>query len=78
MDLNSLVDVPAGVILEHATGINNSGQVIAIEPSRSRRSMRSFLRAWPLSGLSRGEGRWVGKLLAWGRPVVEVKTRFAL
>ena len=30
MDLNSLVDVPAGVILISATGINNSGQVIAI------------------------------------------------
>ena len=30
MDLNSLVDVPAGVILTQATGINNSGQVIAI------------------------------------------------
>ena len=30
MDLNSLVDLPGGVILTHATGINNSGQVIAI------------------------------------------------
>jgi probable HAF family extracellular repeat protein len=30
MDLNSLVDVPSGVILEYATGINNSGQVVAI------------------------------------------------
>ena len=30
MDLNSLVDVPGGVILNEATGINNSGQVIAI------------------------------------------------
>ena len=30
MDLNSLVDMPGGVILEQATGINNAGQVIAI------------------------------------------------
>jgi probable HAF family extracellular repeat protein len=29
-DLNSLVDVPGGVILTEATGINNTGQVIAI------------------------------------------------
>jgi len=29
MDLNSLVHMPSGVILEQATGINNSGQVIA-------------------------------------------------
>ena len=30
MDLNSLVDVPGGVILTQATGINNAGQVIAV------------------------------------------------
>ena len=30
MDLNSLVDLPGGVILDQATGINNAGQVIAI------------------------------------------------
>jgi probable HAF family extracellular repeat protein len=30
MDLNSLVDVPGGVTLTDAYGINNSGQVIAI------------------------------------------------
>jgi probable HAF family extracellular repeat protein len=30
MDLNSLVDLPGGVILNHATGINNRGQVIAV------------------------------------------------
>ncbi len=30
MDLNSLVDLPGGVILTEATGINNAGQVIAI------------------------------------------------
>ena len=30
MDLNSLVDVPGGLVLVGATGINNSGQVIAI------------------------------------------------
>ena len=29
MDLNSLVDLPGGVILTSAAGINNSGQVIA-------------------------------------------------
>jgi hypothetical protein len=29
VDLNSLVDVPGGVILERATGINNAGQVLA-------------------------------------------------
>jgi hypothetical protein len=29
MDLNSLVDLPAGVILQTARGINNSGQVVA-------------------------------------------------
>ena len=28
-DLNSLVDLPQGVILDHAWDINNSGQVIA-------------------------------------------------
>jgi probable HAF family extracellular repeat protein len=27
-DLNSLVDLPAGVVLSEATGINNLGQVI--------------------------------------------------
>ena len=32
MDLNSVVDLPAGVILSDATGINNSGQVVAIIP----------------------------------------------
>jgi hypothetical protein len=36
-DLNSLVDLPKGIILATATGINNVGQVIAIavvpEPS---------------------------------------------
>ncbi len=30
MALNSLVDVPGGVILTEARGINNAGQVIAI------------------------------------------------
>jgi probable HAF family extracellular repeat protein len=30
MDLNSLVNLPAGVILDNATGINNAGQVIAV------------------------------------------------
>ena len=30
IDLNSLVDLPAGVILTEATAINNAGQVIAI------------------------------------------------
>ena len=30
MDLNSLVDVPGGLVLNWASGINNSGQVIAI------------------------------------------------
>ena len=30
MDLNSLVDLPGGVVLTRATGINNAGQVIAI------------------------------------------------
>ena len=30
MDLNSLVDLPGGPILQFAIGINNSGQVIAI------------------------------------------------
>ena len=29
-DLNSLVDVPGGLVLVGATGINNAGQVIAI------------------------------------------------
>jgi hypothetical protein len=29
MDLDSLVDVPRGVILTQATGINNAGQVVA-------------------------------------------------
>ena len=29
MDLNSLVDLPDGVILTHAIDINNNGQVIA-------------------------------------------------
>jgi hypothetical protein len=28
-DLNSLVDVPGGLVLVGATGINNSGQVVA-------------------------------------------------
>ena len=78
MDLNSLVDVPAGWVLSEATGINNSGQVIAILAPRSRKPPGAFLRAWPLLDSSRGERRWVGKLLAWGRPLVQVKTRFAL
>ena len=30
MDLNSLVDLPGGVVLSSAAGINNMGQVIAI------------------------------------------------
>ena len=30
MDLNSLVDVPSEMILSEATGINDSGQVVAI------------------------------------------------
>ena len=30
MDLNSLVDVPGGLVLSEAIGINNSGQVVAI------------------------------------------------
>ena len=30
MDLNSLVDVPGGLVFDQASGINNSGQVIAI------------------------------------------------
>ena len=30
MDLNSLVDVPGGVILTDASGINNSGQIVAM------------------------------------------------
>ena len=30
MDLNSLVDLPGGLVLEQAIGINNSGQVVAI------------------------------------------------
>ena len=29
MDLNSLVDLPAGTVLTDATGINNAGQMIA-------------------------------------------------
>ena len=30
MDLNSLVDLPGGAVLTSATGINNSGQVVAL------------------------------------------------
>jgi hypothetical protein len=30
MDLNSLVNLPEGVILTNAVGINNNGQVIAV------------------------------------------------
>jgi hypothetical protein len=29
-DLNSLVDVPGGLVLSDATAINNSGQIIAL------------------------------------------------
>ena len=63
-DLNSLVGVPAGVVLVEAIGINNAGQVIATAIFRSRKSMRSFFRAWPWLVSSRGERRLVGKLLA--------------
>lgn len=31
-DLNSVVNLPEGSVLSRATGINNSGQVIAISP----------------------------------------------
>ena len=78
MDLNSLVDLPAGVILQIAYGINNAGQVIAVGTFPSLRATPFFLPAWPLSVSSRGERRWVGKLLAWGRLAVEVKARFTL
>ena len=58
IDLNSLVDLPDGVFLSHVMDINNEGQVIVYATSfRSRRSMRSFLRAWPLLDSSRGERR---------------------
>ena len=30
MDLNSVVNLPPGVFLTHAVGINNNGQVIAV------------------------------------------------
>lgn len=32
MDLNSLVDLPQGVILTKAMDINNNGQIIAVVP----------------------------------------------
>ena len=60
MDLNSLslVGLPAGVVLQSASGINNAGQVIATaipEPE----VYALFFQAWPLSALSRGEKRWM-------------------
>jgi probable HAF family extracellular repeat protein len=48
MDLNSLVDVPEGVILSQAAGINNSGQVVAIGVIPEPETSALFLAGLPL------------------------------
>jgi hypothetical protein len=78
MDLKSLVDVPSGVILEFANGINNSGQVIAVGTIPEPEVYALFLAGLALVGVIARRKKIDGKLLAWGRPVVEVTTRFAL
>ena len=49
MDLNSLVHLPGGVILTQATGINNSGQVIAIAIVPEPEVYALLLKGLPLS-----------------------------
>ena len=45
-DLNSLVDLPEGVVLTEAMGINNVGQVIAIGVSPYPNRMSVFFADW--------------------------------
>jgi probable HAF family extracellular repeat protein len=62
MDLNSLVDLPQGVILTNATDINNNGQVIAVgtvpEPETYALMLVGLGLIWFLAGRKKTEG-WI-------------------
>ena len=57
LDLNSLVDLPDGVVLTEAMDINNVGQVIAIGIVPEPESYAMFLAGLGLIGLIARRGR---------------------
>ena len=67
MDLNSLVDVPAGVILEQAFGINNSGQVIAIANVPEPEIYALFLAGLALVGFIAWRKKMGGEAFSLGQ-----------
>ena len=66
MDLNSLVDVPNGVILEQATGINNSGQVVAIGNIPEPEIYALFLAGLALVGFAARRRKMGGEAFSLG------------
>ena len=57
IDLNSLVDLPGGVILTNALGINNVGQVVVVGVIPEPESYAMFLAGLGLIGLIARRGR---------------------
>ena len=57
VDLNSLVDLPDGVILTQAAGINNNGQVIAMGVIPEPETYALMLAGLSLMGLMGGARR---------------------
>jgi probable HAF family extracellular repeat protein len=66
MDLNSLVDVPGGVILEGAAGINNSGQVVAIGTIPEPEIYALFLAGLALVGFIARRKKMSGEAFSLG------------
>jgi probable HAF family extracellular repeat protein len=67
MDLNSLVDVPGGVILAGAFGINNSGQVIAIATIPEPEIYALFLAGLALVGFVARRKKMGGEAFSLGQ-----------
>jgi hypothetical protein len=59
-DLNSLVDLPGGIILTNAVDINNAGQVIAIGVIPEPESYAMFLAGLGLVGFMARRKRILG------------------
>lgn len=66
MDLNSLVDVPRGVILTQATGINNAGQVVAYATIPEPKTYALFLAGLAFVGFIERRKKMRGKAFSLG------------
>ena len=67
MDLNSLADVPGGLVLSEAIGINNSGQVVAIGTIPEPEIYALFLAGLALVGFIAWRKKMGGEAFSLGQ-----------